>query len=56
MGEFMTVKEAAYRFGISESYIRNHLKRGEFECGMSGYPIRLTTSEIDIFVMPFMFV
>ena len=49
----MTVKEASVSLGISESYIRSHLKRGDINCYTCGYPIRLTSSEIDIFVLPF---
>ena len=49
----MTIKEASSYLGISESFIRNHIKKGDFESYLSGYPIRLTASEIDIFVLPF---
>ena len=53
MNEYMTIKEALSYLGISESFIRNHIKKGDFESYLSGYPIRLTASEIDIFVLPF---
>ena len=56
MHKFMTVKEASNALGISESYIRCHLTRGDICSLRDGYPIRLTESEIDIFVLPFKFV
>jgi len=49
----MTVKEASIQLGISESYIRSHIKRGDFNCGTQGYPLRLASTEIDIFVLPY---
>ena len=52
----MTVKEASSYLGISESYIRGHIKKGDIASSHSGYPIRLTASEIDIFILPFEFI
>jgi excisionase family DNA binding protein len=53
MQEWMTVKEASIQLGISESYIRSHIKRGNFNCEKQGYPLRLAPTEIDIFVLPY---
>jgi hypothetical protein len=53
MGEWMTVRQAARRFHKSESYIRNHLKKGDCSSYMHGYPIHLTETEADVFVLPF---
>ena len=52
MHEWMTVKEASIQLGISESYTRSHIKRGDFNCDTRGYPLRLASTEIDIFVLP----
>jgi hypothetical protein len=53
MHEWMTVKEASIQLGISESYIRSHIKRGYFNCDTQGYYLRLAPTEIDIFVLPY---
>jgi excisionase family DNA binding protein len=53
MDEWMTVREAASHLGISESYIRSHIKKGDLNSYMYGYPIRLTASEVDVFLLPF---
>jgi hypothetical protein len=53
MGEWMTVTEAARHFGKSESFIRNHIRKGDFNCYIYGYPIHLTSSEADVFLLPF---
>ena len=53
MDEWMTVKEAAQHFKVSESYIRRHLKKGWLDSYHDGYPLRLNSSEVDVFVLPF---
>jgi excisionase family DNA binding protein len=53
MNEWMTVKEASIQLGISESYIRSHIKKGCLNCDIQGYLIRLASTEIDIFVLPY---
>jgi hypothetical protein len=53
MGAWMTVREAANHFGKSESYIRSHLKKGDCNSSKYGYPIHLTSSEVDIFLLPY---
>jgi len=53
MREWMTVEEAASYLGISESYIRQHIKKGCLDSDRYGYPVRLTASEVDVFFLPF---
>jgi excisionase family DNA binding protein len=53
MREWMTVEEAAGYIGLSESYIRSHLKKGCLDSYKYGYPIRLKASEVDVFLLPF---
>ena len=53
MKGLMTVKEASSYLGISESYIRNHIKKGDITSYMYGYPIHLTSSQVDVFLLPF---
>jgi len=55
MNKLMTIKEASSALGITEMFIRCHLTRGYIGETKNGYPIRLTESEIDIFVLPFKF-
>jgi excisionase family DNA binding protein len=53
MDEWMTVEEAANHFGVSESYIRSHIRKGDFNSNVYGYPLRLKSSEVDVFLLPF---
>ena len=49
----MTVEEAAKHFGVSESYIRSHMRKGDFSSNMQGFPILLKKSDVDVFLLPF---
>lgn len=53
MGEWMTIEEAASYFRVPESHIREHIKKGWLDSYRYGYPVRLKSSEIDAFVLPF---
>ncbi len=53
MDEWMTVEEAARHFSVSESYIRSHIRKGDFNAGAYGFPILLKKSEVDVFLLPF---
>ncbi len=53
MGEWMTIKQASLYFGVSEAYIRQHIKKGWVDSYRYGYPLRLKSSEIDVFILPF---
>jgi excisionase family DNA binding protein len=53
MNECMNIKEASGYLGISESYIRSHLKKGFIDSNQHGYAIRLKASEVDVFLLPF---
>jgi excisionase family DNA binding protein len=51
--EWMTVSEAANFLGVSESYIRGHIRKGWIDTTQKGLPVRLKSSEVDVFLMPF---
>jgi excisionase family DNA binding protein len=51
--EWMTVEQAASYFGVSGAYVRERLKKGWLDSYRNGYPVRLKSSEIDVFVLPF---
>jgi|GEM_PF-3410771 len=53
MREWMTINEASSLLGISEPYIRSHIKKGCLDSDRYGYPVRLKASETDIFLLPF---
>ena len=53
MGEWMTVEQASVYFGVSETHIRQHIKKGWLDSHRHGYPLRLKSSEVDAFVLPF---
>jgi hypothetical protein len=53
MSEWMTVGEASRLFGVSESYIRSHVRKGWIDSDQHGVPIHLGHSELDIFFLPF---
>jgi excisionase family DNA binding protein len=51
--EWMTIGEASIYLGVSESYIRSHIKKGCLDSYQFGYPLRLKSSEVDVFLLPF---
>jgi hypothetical protein len=52
MSEWITVGEAARLFGVSEAYVRSHIKKGWMDCDCHGVPIHLRGSELDVFYLP----
>jgi excisionase family DNA binding protein len=53
MREFNTIAEAASYLGVSEMYIRRHIKKGFIDSCQQGYTMRLKASEVDVFLLPY---